>query len=55
MWTRLFIHVVLLAATALAAGVAHADPMCQKISEVCVDGPSTRTISGVNVARDCWR
>lgn len=28
---------------------------CQKISEVCVDGPSTKQISGVDVTRDCWQ
>lgn len=24
-------------------------PLCQKVSEVCVDGPSTRNIKGVNM------
>ena len=28
---------------------------CQKLDEVCVDGPSTKTISGHPVQRDCWK
>ena len=28
---------------------------CQKVSEVCVDGPATKQISGYAVYRDCWR
>lgn len=36
-----------------AASVAAAD--CQKVSEACVDGPSTKQISGYAVYRDCWR
>jgi conjugal transfer mating pair stabilization protein TraN len=28
---------------------------CQRLSEVCVDGPSTKTISGHPVHRDCWK
>ncbi|WP_232458225.1 conjugal transfer protein TraN [Burkholderia ubonensis] len=34
---------------------AIADPSCQKLSEVCVDGPSTKNVSGVDVTRACWR
>ncbi len=28
---------------------------CEKISEVCVDGPSTKMISGWPVTRACWQ
>ena len=28
---------------------------CQKVSEVCVDGPATKQISGYAVYRDCWQ
>lgn len=28
---------------------------CQKVSDVCVDGPATKQISGYAVYRDCWR
>ena len=28
---------------------------CEKVSEVCVDGPSTKMISGWPVTRDCWQ
>jgi conjugal transfer mating pair stabilization protein TraN len=28
---------------------------CQKLSDLCVEGPQTRTISGHPVYRDCWR
>ena len=28
---------------------------CAKLSEVCVDGPATRMISGQAVHRDCWK
>lgn len=27
---------------------------CQMTSQVCVDGPSTKTIDGINVTRSCW-
>lgn len=27
---------------------------CTKTSEICVDGPSTKTINGVDVTRSCW-
>jgi conjugal transfer mating pair stabilization protein TraN len=37
----------------LSAGAVAAD--CAKLAEVCVDGPSTRQISGYPVYRDCWR
>ncbi|AOJ79190.1 conjugal transfer protein TraN (plasmid) [Burkholderia savannae] len=51
---RMFAAVALLSMAAIAP--RHADAaLCQKVSEVCVDGPSTRNINGVNVTRDCWR
>lgn len=28
---------------------------CVRTASVCTDGPSTRTISGVNVTRECWQ
>ncbi len=28
---------------------------CQKLSEVCVEGPETRNIGGYPVYRGCWR
>ncbi|MES2353137.1 MAG: conjugal transfer protein TraN [Pseudomonadota bacterium] len=28
---------------------------CQFISSVCVDGPSTKVISGLPITRDCWK
>lgn len=28
---------------------------CERLSEVCLDGPSTKTISGYPVHRDCWK
>ena len=28
---------------------------CQKLAEVCVDGPATKMISGYPVYRDCWK
>lgn len=31
-----------------------ADPNCTLLSEMCVEGPETRTIGGVDVTRDCW-
>lgn len=39
---------------ALVAGQAGA-ASCQLVSEVCVDGRSTRNISGIDVTRDCWK
>ncbi len=29
--------------------------VCVKNSEVCVDGPSTKTINGLKVTRSCWK
>ena len=37
-----------------APGLASAAD-CVKVSETCVDGPATHTISGQAVTRDCWR
>lgn len=28
---------------------------CRKTGEVCVDGPATRDVNGVEVTRDCWQ
>lgn len=28
---------------------------CQKTGSVCVDGPSTKNISGANIYKDCWK
>jgi conjugal transfer mating pair stabilization protein TraN len=36
------------------AGTAWASE-CERLSEVCLDGPSTKTISGYPVHRDCWK
>lgn len=36
-----------------AASAATAD--CEKVTEACVDGPSTKQIGGYSVYRDCWR
>lgn len=41
---------LLLAVPGLTAGAT-----CFKASEVCVDGPATKTISGEPVTRACWR
>ncbi|MFZ5593753.1 MAG: conjugal transfer protein TraN [Pseudomonadota bacterium] len=41
---------VLLAAPGITAGAT-----CFKTSEVCVDGPATKTISGEPVTRACWK
>lgn len=35
----------------LLAGAAD----CQKTGSVCVDGPSTKNISGANIYKDCWK
>ena len=42
---------LLLSSTAASAAAAD----CQKVTEVCVDGPATKQISGYSVYRDCWR
>ena len=47
---RLLLALLLFSSTASAAG---AD--CEKVTEVCVDGPATKEISGYSVYRDCWR
>ncbi len=31
-----------------------ANPQCQKTGSVCLDGPSTHTINGLDVTKDCW-
>ena len=28
---------------------------CEKVAEICVDGPATRLASGYSVTRDCWK
>jgi conjugal transfer mating pair stabilization protein TraN len=48
---RLFLMSLLLAC--LPAAVSAAE--CAKLSEICLDGPSTKTISGYPVYRDCWK
>jgi len=48
---RLFLTSLLLAC--LPATVSAAE--CTKLSEICLDGPSTKTISGYPVYRDCWK
>jgi len=48
---RLFLTALLLAC--LPATVSAAE--CAKLSEVCLDGPATKTISGQPVYRDCWK
>lgn len=35
----------------LLAGAAD----CQKTGSVCIDGPSTKNISGANIYKDCWK
>lgn len=42
-----------LALLGLSVSVGAAD--CEKLSEVCVEGPETREISGYTVYRECWR
>lgn len=50
---KLFLLLVLLAAHALSTAIA--TPACQKASEICVEGPETRNISGAQVTKSCWR
>ena len=41
---------------ALQAAIAYAgDGSCTEISRVCVEGPSTKIISGESVTRSCWK
>lgn len=52
---RCLILLVVLVANFLQIDVALAgDGSCIQVSRQCVDGPSTKTISGVPVTRDCW-
>jgi conjugal transfer mating pair stabilization protein TraN len=45
-----------LAAWMVTLGSAYAgDGTCQRDASICVDGPSTKLISGFPVHRDCWR
>ncbi len=48
---RLFLTSLLLAC--LPATVSAAE--CERLSEICLDGPSTKMISGHPVQRDCWK
>lgn len=48
---RLLVLALLLFSTAAPAAAAD----CEKVTEVCVDGPATKQISGYSVYRDCWR
>lgn len=49
----------LTALAAAAAGMALLPPAlagdCEKVADVCVEGPATRTIGGHAVTRDCWK
>jgi conjugal transfer mating pair stabilization protein TraN len=47
---RILVCLLLLAAPGITPGAT-----CFKTSEACVDGPSTKTISGEPVTRACWR
>ena len=45
-----------IAATVMFAAMSSAHAAdCVKNTEVCVEGPATRDISGFPVYRDCWR
>ena len=55
MMKRLF-SVIIYSLALLVVNPVHAgDGSCSQISRVCVDGPSTKIISGESVTRDCWR
>ena len=50
-------HIWLLCAFFLYTSPAFAEAVkhvCQKKESVCVDGPSTKTIDGVPITKDCW-
>ena len=49
----LLVSLVLILLSATTTPLHAAD--CVKSSEVCVEGPATRNISGYPVYRDCWR
>ena len=40
--------------SALAMPAIGSEQQCVRTSSVCTDGPSTRTISGLQVTRQCW-
>lgn len=40
--------------TAPAAAAIREEAVCRKLSYVCVDGPSTKNINGVEITKDCW-
>jgi len=50
-WCAICCLASLLAALAWPAEAAD----CERLSEVCVEGPATRVIGGQPVYRDCWR
>lgn len=50
---RLFLWIFVLQGWALPATATAAE--CERVSEVCVDGPSTKMISGWPVTRACWK
>jgi len=54
---RFMVHLVLwiFAVQGFAFAVNATAAECEKVSEVCVDGPSTKMISGWPVTRDCWQ
>ena len=50
-------HIWLLCAFFLYTSPAFAEAIkhvCQKKESVCVDGPSTKTIDGIPITKDCW-
>ena len=47
-------HVLMFLLSVCLAVTARASE-CERLSEVCLDGPSTKTISGYPVHRDCWK
>jgi len=53
---RVRLLALLAAAWMVSLGAAHAgDGTCQRDASVCIEGPSTKVISGFSVYRDCWR
>jgi conjugal transfer mating pair stabilization protein TraN len=43
------------AVSALSDGAYAGDGTCRREASTCVDGPSTKLVSGYPVQRDCWR
>ncbi|HGT8524449.1 TPA: conjugal transfer protein TraN, partial [Neisseria gonorrhoeae] len=40
--------------TSASAAALRESAACTRTSSVCVDGPSTKNINGVDVTKDCW-